>query len=60
MKAHLRALAATAREHIPDALLVGGASAVTCGVALIYAPAGWIVGGLFALAAGVYTARSAG
>lgn len=37
-------------------LLLGGAAAVTIGAALIYPPAGWIAGGLFAIAGGVLAA----
>lgn len=40
-----------------DALLIAGASAVSYGAWLIYAPAGFIVGGLFLLAGGVLVAK---
>ena len=40
-----------------DALLVLGAAAVTVGAALIWAPAGWIAGGVLLMAGGVLTAR---
>jgi hypothetical protein len=38
---------------LPDALIVAGAAAVAYGAWLIYAPAGFIVGGILALAGGV-------
>ena len=38
--------------QIPEALLLGGAVAITYGVASVYRPAGWVIGGLLALAAG--------
>ncbi|MBX9298989.1 hypothetical protein K5M33_04050 [Chromobacterium vaccinii] len=43
-------------------LLVGlaGAAAVTVGISLLHAAAGWMVGGGFALAWSWMTARSAG
>ncbi|WP_370942608.1 hypothetical protein AB5J62_26350 [Amycolatopsis sp. cg5] len=43
-----------------EILATGGASAVTTGVAQIYGPAGWITGGLFALAGAVCVAKSKG
>ena len=46
-------------DHLPDALMVGGAAALAYGNWLMYAPAGYIVGGLLALGAGVITARAA-
>lgn len=57
IKAKLNALASRAHGLVPDALLVGGAAAVSFGAGLIYVPAGWIVGGLFALVGGVLTAK---
>lgn len=50
-------LIAFAKDWLGDAFLVCGASAVTTGAGLVYAPAGWIVGGCFAIAAGVLAAR---
>lgn len=58
-KAKLKALAARAGGLVPDALLVGGAGAVSFGAGMVYLPAGWIVGGLFALAGGWMTAKVA-
>jgi hypothetical protein len=46
------------QSHLPDALMVVGVAAIAGGAGLIYAPAGWIVGGAFALAAGVMAARA--
>lgn len=37
----------------PGTLLCGGAAALTVGAALIYAPAGWITGGVLAIIGGV-------
>lgn len=46
-------------DWLPDALLLSGASAIAYGAGLVYLPAGFIVGGGFALAAGWLAARSA-
>lgn len=43
----------------PDALLIAGAGGVAYGAWLVYAPAGFIVGGLLAMAAGWLESRSA-
>ena len=40
------------REFLADLLFVLGAVAIVYGVALIFPPAGWIVGGLFAGSSG--------
>lgn len=45
-------------NHMPDALMVAGAAGVSIGAYMVYAPAGFIVGGLFALAAGWLTAKA--
>lgn len=44
-------------QHIPDALLFIGAALVSYGSALIYLPAGFIVGGAALLSLGVLAAR---
>jgi hypothetical protein len=44
---------------LPDALMIGGAAALSYGVWLAYPPAGFAVGGLLSIAAGVLTARVA-
>jgi hypothetical protein len=44
-------------QYLPDILMVVGATSISVGAWLIYAPAGWIVGGAFALTAGVLIAR---
>lgn len=41
-----------AANWLPDVLMLAGAGAVSVGAGMIYVPAGWIVGGLFALLAG--------
>jgi len=43
-----------------DAAFVVGAAAVTCGVTLMFAPAGLVVGGAFCIALGVLVARNGG
>lgn len=57
MKDKLIAAAAFAYASLPDALALAGAGAVSAGAGMVYAPAGWIVGGLFALSASVLIAR---
>lgn len=52
MKEAAQKVGRTLAGWVPDALMVSGAGAVSAGAGLIYQPAGWIVGGLFALAAG--------
>jgi hypothetical protein len=56
---HLKNIAARAADSGPDALMLAGAGAVSYGAGLVYAPAGWIVAGLFALVGGVILARGA-
>jgi hypothetical protein len=43
---------------VPDLLLCGGATAVSVGAWMIYAPAGWVVAGLLLMVAGWIMARS--
>lgn len=57
LKEHLKKGALAAAGWIPDGLMVGGAGAVAYGAGLVYQPAGFVVGGLFLLAAGWLTAR---
>lgn len=42
---------------LPDSLMAGGAVAVAYGAGLVYAPAGFIVAGAFALVAGWLLAK---
>lgn len=56
----LKAARAAAVGLLPDALLIAGAAAVAGGAGMVYEPAGYIVGGLFALAAGVLLAKKGG
>lgn len=42
---------------VPDLLMVGGAVAISFGAWMMYAPAGYVVGGLLSLVAGVIMAR---
>lgn len=53
-RAHAAGVAA-AKDSLPDAMLLGGAASVAYGAGLIYAPAGYIVGGVLLLAAGWLT-----
>jgi hypothetical protein len=39
--------------------MVSGAGAVSFGAGLVYSPAGWVVGGVFALVAGWLLSRGA-
>lgn len=57
MRLKLPNFAALAADWLPDTLMVTGTGAVSYGAALIYAPAGFIVGGLLLLAGGVLAAR---
>lgn len=57
IKDKLHAAGAVAASHVPDALMVGGAGAVSYGASLIYLPAGYVVAGVFALVAGYLLAR---
>ena len=52
MKDTLKRASAVATALLPDALIAGGAAAVSYGAHLIYAPAGYIVGGLLSLVVG--------
>jgi hypothetical protein len=53
----LQKMLAAAAGHLPDGLMVGGAGAVSYGAGLVYAPAGWMVAGVFLMAAGYLAAR---
>jgi hypothetical protein len=44
---------------LPDALMIGGAAALSYGASLVYFPAGFIVAGLLLMTAGVLAARVA-
>ena len=46
------------KKHIPDALLVVGGCSLSAGAALIYTPAGYIVGGILLLVAGIITSKA--
>lgn len=41
-----------AASHTADALLAGGAVSIAAGAGMVYQPAGYIVGGLLAMAGG--------
>lgn len=47
------------KAWLPDALIAGGTGLLAYGAWLVYAPAGFIVGGGLVLAAGILAARKA-
>lgn len=47
------------RSSIPDLLMAAGAAAIAYGAWLVFAPAGYVVGGAFLVVAGVLVARVA-
>ncbi|MEP6587496.1 MAG: hypothetical protein ABJA84_01905 [Polaromonas sp.] len=51
--------AVQAAAWLPDALMISGAGAIAYGCGLAYLPAGYVVGGLLALAGGWIVARGA-
>lgn len=58
IKDKLGAARAAAAFWLPDALMVGGAAAMSYGAWLVYSPAGFIVAGAFAIVAGIQVARA--
>jgi hypothetical protein len=60
LKAALKRAAAASADSVPDAILLFGAGLVSYGAHMIYAPSGFIVGGMFFLYAGWAAARRAG
>jgi len=57
IKDKLHTAAVAAAGFLPDALMIGGAYGVSYGAWLVYGPAGFIAGGVFALVAGIVLAR---
>lgn len=57
IKTKIKAAAKVVAGWGPDALMTSGAGAVAYGSSLVYQPAGFVVAGLFLLAAGWLTAR---
>lgn len=57
LKDKLQAARTVAASWLPDALMVAGSAGISYGSWMIYPPAGWIVGGIFALTAGWMSAR---
>lgn len=47
----MKKLKAIAAEHAVDVLAVAGGGCITYGVGLMYAPAGWITGGVLLIVA---------
>lgn len=57
MKKHAFVLAAGPRNVVTTLVELAGFGAVSAGVGMIYGPAGWISGGLSALAVGFLAGR---
>lgn len=57
IKDKLHTAANAAAGFLPDSLMLAGVGCVSYGAALVYTPAGYVVGGLFAIVAGVVLAR---
>lgn len=57
MKKHLQKMLAAAAGSLPEMVAGAGAAAVSYGAGLVHLPSGWIVGGVFGIAAGVLMAR---
>lgn len=53
----MRRVVAAIRGWAPDALMLSGVAGIAYGAWLVYAPAGFIVGGAFMLVGGVLAAR---
>jgi hypothetical protein len=52
-----RVAVAVAAGYLPDVMMIAGACLVSYGAALIYFPAGYLVGGAFAISFGYLLAR---
>lgn len=57
MREQIRSALAAAKSWLPDVLMMSGAVGISYGAALVYVPAGYVTGGLFALAAGWFLAK---
>lgn len=57
IKEQLKSAAKAVAGWMPDACMTAGAGAVAYGASLVYQPAGYVVGGVFLLAAGWLLAR---
>lgn len=53
----IAAVGAAIQSWAPDVLMLSGVTGMSYGAWLVYAPAGFIVGGAFLLAGGVLAAR---
>jgi hypothetical protein len=53
----LQTARSVAASWLPDALMMAGAGSVSYGVGMVSVPGGWVVAGVFAIAAGWMTAR---
>ena len=59
IKDKLQAARAVAASWLPDVFMASGGAGVAYGASMVYLPAGWMVGGALAIAAGVLLARGA-
>lgn len=59
MKLRLAAFRTVLGSNVPDLLIFAGATSLSYGAWLVYAPAGFITGGLLLLVAGVIASRGA-
>lgn len=57
MREQIRTALAAAKSWLPDVLMMSGASGISYGAALVYEPLGYVVGGVFALIAGLMLAK---
>lgn len=57
IKNQLQTIGAAAASWLPDVLMVCGALSISIGSGMVYPPAGWIVGGVLAIYAGLMLAR---
>lgn len=57
MREQIRTALAAAKSWLPDVLMMSGASGISYGATLVYEPLGYVVGGVFALIAGLMLAK---
>ena len=59
LKSKMKEAATRVVGSLPDGAVLLGAGLVSYGAHMIYAPAGFIVGGIFMMLGGIFVARSA-
>lgn len=59
LKSKMKEAATRVVGSLPDVAVLLGAGLVSYGAHMIYAPAGFIVGGIFMMLGGIFVARSA-